>query len=91
MNALVPILSSVLRETDYIGWYRDHEVLGGVLTALQDHSSEEVSSRIEQRFWWRLGREFQGGDSARLRVRFFHAQEFGRLESTQSLFAIGKI
>jgi len=86
-NTLVPILSGVLRETDYIGWYRDSHVLGGVLTALQDHSADEVASRIEQRFWWKLGRDFPASDFARLRVRFFHAQEFGRLESAKSLFA----
>jgi hypothetical protein len=87
-NTLVPILSGVLRETDYIGWYRDSRVLGGVLTALRDHSAGEVSSRIEQRLWRRMGREFPAGEFARLRVRFFPAHEFGRLESTNALFEI---
>jgi len=87
-NTLVPILSSVLRETDYIGWYRDSQILGGVLTALRDRSADEVFSQIEERFWWRMGREFQAREFARLRVRFFPAHDFWRLESTNSLFEI---
>ena len=87
-NTLVPILSSVLRETDYLGWYRENQILGGVLTALREKAADEVSSRIEQRFWWRMGREFQVKDFARLRVRLFPAQEFGDLQSTNSLFLV---
>ena len=83
-QTLVPILSAVLRETDYIGWYRDNHVLGGVLTALGDHSEEVVSCRIEHRFWRRMGKEFPRKDLAHLRVRFFPAQEFARIESTYS-------
>jgi len=81
---LLPILSAVLRDTDYIGWYRDNHVLGGVLTALGEHAQEVVSCRIEQRFWRRMGKEFPRKDLARLRVRFFPAQEFARIESTDS-------
>jgi hypothetical protein len=78
-RALVPILSGVLRETDYIGWYRDDHILGGVLTALGDHSTEEVSCRVEQRFWWRIGKEYSVREFAKLRVRFFPAQDLERI------------
>lgn len=88
MNTLVPILSSMLRETDYLGWYRENQVLGGVLTALQEKGAEKVVARIEQRLWWKIGKEFQAQDFARLRVRLFSAQEFRILESTNSLFTV---
>jgi hypothetical protein len=85
-NTLVPILSNMLRETDYLGWYRENQILGVVLTALREKTDEEVSSRIEQRFWLRMGEKLQVKDFARLRVRLVSAQEFGYLESTNSLF-----
>lgn len=88
MNTLVPILSNMLRETDYLGWYRENQVLGGVLTGLREHPVDGVSSRIEQRFWWRMGREFLVQDFARLRVRLLHVQEFSRLESGDVLFKV---
>jgi hypothetical protein len=88
MNTLVPILSNMLRETDYLGWYRENQVLGGVLTGLREHPVDGVSSRIEQRFWWRMGREFLVEDFARLRVRLLHVQEFSRLESGDVLFKV---
>jgi hypothetical protein len=88
MNTLVPILSNMLRETDYLGWYRENQVLGGVLTGLREHPVDGVSSRIEQRFWWRMGREFLVQDFARLRVRLLYVQEFSRLESGDVLFKV---
>jgi hypothetical protein len=87
-NTLVQILSNMLRETDYLGWYRKNQILGGVLTALGEKGADEVASRIEQRFWWRMEKEFQVQDFARLRVRLFSAQEFASLQSTNSLFTV---
>jgi hypothetical protein len=78
---LLPILSRVVRETDYIGWYRDGHVLGGVLTDLGDHSMEQVSGRIEEQFWQGIRHELPVKDFTRVRLRFFQAQEFGRIES----------
>jgi hypothetical protein len=86
-NTLVPILSNMLRETDYFGWYRENQILGVVLTALREKTDDEVSSRIEQRFWFRMKQKLQVKDFACLRVRLLSAQEFGYLQSTNSLFA----
>jgi hypothetical protein len=87
-HALVPILSGVLRETDYIGWYRDGHVLGGVLTALGDHSREEVSSRVEQRFWWRIGKEYSLREFTRLRVRFVQGPDLLRIDTVDRIGAL---
>ena len=87
-SKLLPALSGVLRETDYIGWYRDGHIVGGVLTALEDHSAEEVSCRIEQRFVGGLRGSFPVEEFSRLRVRFFWAQEFERIESADRVFAV---
>lgn len=86
---LLPILSAVLRETDYIGWYRNSHILGGVLTALGDHTTDAVSCRIEQRFWRRIERALPAKEFPRLRVRSFHAQEFVRIGSTELSTALG--
>lgn len=90
-GTLVPILSGVLRETDYIGWYRDGHVLGGVLTALGDHSREEVSSRVEQRFWWRIGKDHSLREFARLRVRFFQGQDLQCIDRVDRFGLLGQV
>lgn len=87
-STLVPILSGVLRETDHIGWYRYGHVLGGVLTALGDHSKEEVFSRVEQRFWWRIREEYPLREFARLRIRFFHGQDLQRIDRVDRISAL---
>ena len=86
-SKMLPVLSGVLRETDYIGWYRDGHIVGGVLTALGDHLAEEVSCRIEQQFVGGLRRSFPVDEFSRLRVRFFRSQELERIESVDRVFA----
>ena len=85
---LLPALSSVLRETDYIGWYRNDHIVGGVFTALENHSAEEASFRIEQRLYEGLGRAFPAEEYFHLKVRFFWAQEFERIESADLVFVL---
>ena len=48
-DTAVSALFRTLRETDYIGWYRESHILGGVLTVLGQDSAVEVSVRIQQR------------------------------------------
>jgi hypothetical protein len=38
-----------LRETDYIGWYREGHIIGGVLTVVGQDSISEVFKRVQQR------------------------------------------
>lgn len=81
LTPLLPILSAVLRDTDYIGWYRDGHVLGGVLTAWGEYSTEQSLSQVEQRFWRMMKHKFPTNDFTRLSVRLFELQELSRVKS----------
>ena len=83
-RVLVAVLSEVLRETDYVGWCKNDHVLGGVLTAIGDLSIEEVSSRVERRFWWQIERESPMSGTG-LRVCFIRPQELGRIDKADWL------
>ena len=48
-DTAVTALFRCLRETDYIGWYLEGRMVGGVLTVLGQDSAVEVSGRIQQR------------------------------------------
>jgi len=80
-SKLLPVLSSVLRETDYIGWYRDNHIVGAVLCTLGADSTREVSCRIEQRFVGRLQGSFRVEEFSSLRCHFFRSQDLGSIES----------
>ena len=41
-------LAQGLRETDYIGWYREGHVIGGVLTVVGQDSITDVVKRVQQ-------------------------------------------
>ena len=49
VDTVVEALFRTVRETDYIGWYLDGRIVGGVLTVLGQDSEVEVSTRIQQR------------------------------------------
>src|SRR5712692_5093224 len=48
-------LGRCLRETDFIGWYREERVAGAVLTELRDGPATEVARRVGQRVRGALG------------------------------------
>jgi hypothetical protein len=41
-------LAQSLRETDYIGWYREDHIIGGVLTVVGQDSIADVVKRVQQ-------------------------------------------
>jgi hypothetical protein len=48
-GVVLDALAHSLRETDYIGWYRDGHVIGGVLTVVGQDSIADVFKRVQQR------------------------------------------
>ena len=42
-------LAQSLRQTDYIGWYRENHVIGGVLTVVEQDSIADVFERVQRR------------------------------------------
>lgn len=57
--SVAKVLKKCLRDTDYIGWYRDGHVMGGVLTALgKEFGSDHVhglTTRIVDMLYSELG------------------------------------
>ena len=81
-------LSRSLRETDYVGWYRDGMIVGGVLTALGHDPMAESSVHVEQRFVQVLQEMFSRQEISRVQFRVCHYHELERVESGREVFAI---
>ena len=47
-NEVLDALARSLRETDYIGWYRQGHIAGGVLTVVGPDSVGDVHKRVER-------------------------------------------
>ena len=61
--------SRSLRETDYIGWYRDGRIVGAVLTVLVQETMAQVTSHLQKRLAEVLQSELSIVDSRRLQIR----------------------
>ena len=48
-NEVFDALARSLRETDYIGWYREGHIAGGVLTVVGPDSVGDVHQRVQRR------------------------------------------
>jgi len=68
-DTVVTALFRTLRETDYIGWYREGRIVGGVLTVLGQDSTVEVSVRVQQRVMEILGVDVSVEKNSRLQIR----------------------
>jgi hypothetical protein len=81
VDAVVKALFRSLRETDYIGWYREGRIVGGVLTVLGQDSAVEVSGRIQQRLMDKLRVELSVEENRRLQLRLCQHHELEGIES----------
>ena len=68
-DTVLKALLRTLRETDYIGWYLEGRIVGGVLTVLGEDSTVEVSGCIQQRLMDILRVELRVEENSRLQVR----------------------
>ena len=48
-RAVIAVLSRSLRETDYIGWYREEHVVGVILTAFRPDSVTDRDNSVRTR------------------------------------------
>lgn len=69
------VLSHCLRETDYIGWYRDGRVVGGVLTAIGKESGADQIESLRARIVDNLRHELGEKDSGGVQVRICSCEE----------------
>lgn len=74
-DTVVKALFRSLRETDYIGWYREGYIVGGVLTVLEQDSAVEVSGRLQQRVMDILPARVSAEENSRLQIKVCQCHE----------------
>jgi hypothetical protein len=79
-KTVIAALSRCLRDTDYIGWYREGRVVGAVLTVLERDSVADVFNRLRPRLVEILRTELCLWDSSGLRIRLC---QFPELEGAE--------
>jgi len=70
-SSLLAGLFETLRETDFLGWYREQRVIGAVLTQCVDAPKADVSTEISTRVTEALSAGLVAADARRLQVRVF--------------------
>jgi hypothetical protein len=80
-------LSRSLRETDYIGWYRDGYIVGAVLTVLVQEPTAQVTSNPQKRLVEILQAELGVKETSCLKVRICQHHELEGIESGEGTFA----
>lgn len=75
VDTVVGALLRTVRETDYIGWYLEGQIVGGVLTVLGQDSEVEVSARIQQRLMEIIQTEVSAEKSGRQQIRICQHHE----------------
>jgi hypothetical protein len=87
-KTVMAALSRSLRETDYIGWYRDGRIVGAVLTVLVQESMAQVASHLQKRLVEILRAELGVEETSRLKIRVCQHHELEGIESGERTFAV---
>jgi len=70
-ETLLAGLSHVVRETDFIGWFRDRSIAGAVLTQHSETAGSNVTGAIRRRVVQVLGDRLPSALAHRVRVRVY--------------------
>jgi hypothetical protein len=87
-KTVMAALSRSLRETDYIGWYRDGHIVGAVLTVLVEESMAQVSIHLQPRLVEILRAELGVEETSRLQIRVCQHHELEGVESREGTCAV---
>jgi hypothetical protein len=74
---LFSTLSGCLRETDFVGWYRDGRVAGAVLTQHGEPEGDDIPELVRQRVAEELGRQLPFHVARDLQVRVYQLSPNG--------------
>ena len=85
-KTVIAAVSRSLRDTDYIGWYREGHILGGVLTVLGPNSEADVCSSLRPRLVRILRDDLGVEESCRLQIRVCQPHELEGVEAVISSF-----
>ena len=77
-----------LRDTDYIGWYRDGRVIGAVLTVLAQDSMARVSTHLQPRLAEHIRGKLGVEEISRLQIRVCRQYELESIESGEGTLAV---
>ncbi|PYR23851.1 MAG: hypothetical protein DMF98_17590 [Acidobacteria bacterium] len=77
-----------LRDSDFVGWYREERVAGAVLTELGDGPRADVSHAFGQRVTQALCARLPADLASRLRVRAYHHAEPERPQARSGLRSV---
>ena len=80
-RVVLQALAQSLRETDYIGWYREGHIVGGVLTVVGQDSVADVFKRVQQRFKEVLIAQLGSEESQCFHLRLCQQHELQHFES----------
>ena len=75
---LFPIVCRSVRETDFVGWYRQGAILGATLTQDGRKGTTHASGIVRDRIVQALGDDLPPDHVARLRLRLFEVQSHDR-------------
>ena len=87
-KTVMAALPRSLRETDYIGWYRDGHIVGAVLTVLVEETMAQVSSHLQPRLVEIIRAELGVEETSRLQIRVCQHHELEGIESGEGTFAV---
>lgn len=88
VDTVAEALVRTVRETDYIGWYLEGRVVGGVLTVLGQDSEVEVSARIQQRLMEIFRAEVSVEKNGHLQIRICQHHELEGIEYGKGIFTV---
>jgi PleD family two-component response regulator len=88
VETVAEALFRTVRETDYIGWYQEGRIIGGVLTVLGQDSEAEVSARIQQRLMEIFRAEVSVEKNGRLQIRICQHHELEGIEYRKGNFTV---
>lgn len=77
-----------LRETDYIGWYRDGCIVGAVLTGLVQGSMGHLASHLQKRLEEILLSELSIEENRSLQIRVCLHDELERIKLGEGTFSV---
>jgi hypothetical protein len=77
-----------LRETDYIGWYRDERVIGAVLTVLVQKSMAQLFTNLQPRLAENIRAKLGVEEISRLQIRVCRHYELEGIESGEGTVAV---
>ncbi len=80
VDTVVEAVFRTVRETDYIGWYLEGRIVGGVLTVLGQDSEVEALARIQQRLMEIFRTEVSAEKNSRLQIRICQHHELERID-----------